>query len=104
MTACQDVSQKAVDFTCYTTCRKESVCTSQSDLAGKRWPTFLETKLAAEIFELCLTEDGYGDLIKRELWQDFFERCLKPAVTEVWRAGRLWEMQHTKTPKIPKEF
>ncbi len=75
----------------YRTCRKEKSCFTQAELEEIRWPSLPEVKRAVDIFTLYLTEDGYGELFQNELWKDIFNRCLKCAVIEVWRAGRLWE-------------
>ncbi len=75
----------------YRTCRKEEPCFTQAELKRIRWPSVLEINKAVSVFTLYLTEDGYGELLHNPLWKDIFNRCLKGAVVEVWRAGRLWE-------------
>ncbi len=78
----------------YKTCRKERPCFTQAELKEIRWPSVLEVDKAVSIFTLYLTEDGYKELFQNELWNNIFNHCLKGAIIEVWRAGRLWEKSH----------
>ncbi len=80
----------------YTICRKEALHTSQAELESIRWPSVRETAIAERIFHRCLAQDGYEEALLSETWTGLFDHYLKNAVIEVWRAGRLWERDHTQ--------
>jgi len=51
--------------------------------------------MAMAIFHSCLTENSDGET--------FSDCSLRSAIAEVWRAGRLWEKEHTAATQALQE-